>query len=215
MDYLIPEEEATNDMDFCPFPKGTHEDVERDNVSQHSTHIVGLLTGLQDTQKEIRKQDQKEAQKEAQRKAQRKFRRTEKDRRQEEQKKIAEQRREIDRLEAQSRELEKERQTRKGLEQQVQQLKAEIVQLKLNAKKWEENSTVLQGSVKALQRSLSLLCGESGVLCRNVNQPSAGSMTLSPSTSQSGPDTHVPPRNFPHLSNFHSKQLLWHADCAM
>ncbi|KAJ6125839.1 hypothetical protein N7471_010332 [Penicillium samsonianum] len=193
MDYLVHEEQANNDTDFCPIPKTSHEDVQNDTQKLPKSLLA-----------------QKEAQREAQRKAQRKFRRNQNDKIQQEQKKIAKQSREIEenrgRLEAQSRELEKEQKTRQGLEQQVQQLKAENMQLKLSAEKWEQNSTVLQGSVKDLQRSLGLLWGESGVICRNGNQSSAGSTTLSPSTSQSGTETHVAPRNFSLLSNFPRKE---------
>ncbi|KAJ6125846.1 hypothetical protein N7471_010339 [Penicillium samsonianum] len=171
---------------------------------------MALLTGLQDTQNAPKPRlSRKEAQKKAQRNAQRDFRLRQKARRQEEQKKIAEQVKQIkedqDRLEAQSRELEKEQQTRQDLEQQVRQLKGEIVQFGLSAKRWEENSTVLQGIVKALQGSVGLLSGESHAICRNDNKSSAGSMTLGPSISQSGPKTQVSPRNFPILSNLNSK----------
>ncbi|KAJ9475628.1 hypothetical protein VN97_g13239 [Penicillium thymicola] len=167
---------------------------------------MALLTGLQDTQNAPKS---RLSRKEAQRKAQRDSRLRQKARRQVEQKEIAEQVKQIkedqDRLEAQSRELEKEQQTREDLEQQVRQLKGEIVQFGLSAKKWEENSTVLQGIVKALQGSVGLMSGESHVICRNDNKSSAGSMTLSPSISQSGPKTQISPRDFPILSNFNSK----------
>lgn len=198
MDYLVSEEEATNDMEFCPLPKSTDEDhyVERNTGSQHTLSSHEPVSGLQATQKSFNSRL-------AQREAQRNFRKRQKEQRRLEQVKIEEQ----------SRELEKEQHARKDLEEQVQRLQAEIVQLKFSAGRWEENSTVLQGSVKALQKSLDLLHRGSSALCRDANQSSAGSMTpLIPSPSQSGLEGYVPPRNFSHLPNFLGKQRLSYVD---
>ncbi|KAJ5288383.1 hypothetical protein N7508_011158 [Penicillium antarcticum] len=196
MDYLVSEEEAANDMEFCPFPKSTDEDhlVERSNVSQLTLPSPSRAPVVepQATQKSFNSRL-------AQRQAQRNFRQRQKEQRMREQA----------RIEEQSRELEKEQHTRKGLEEQVQQLKAEIVQLNFSAERWKENSTVLQGSVKALQKSLDLLHRGSTALCHDANQPRARSKTpLSPSSSQPSPGNHVPPRNLSHLPKFLGKAKL-------
>ncbi|KAJ5288377.1 hypothetical protein N7508_011152 [Penicillium antarcticum] len=136
MDYLVSEEEAANDMEFCPFPKSTDEDhlVERSNVSQLTLPSPSRAPVVepQATQKSFNSRL-------AQRQAQRNFRQRQKEQRMREQA----------RIEEQSRELEKEQHTRKGLEEQVQQLKAEIVQLNFSAERWKENSTSLLQSAQS------------------------------------------------------------------
>lgn len=202
MNYLVPKEEPTTDMDLRPLPENAFdEDTQKDFVNHQLLPVGDQLT---ETQAAVRKALIARRS----RLAQQKFRDRQKEHKQQQKEKI----------EVQDQELEKEKKIRMSLEQQLQQTKAENGQLKLRVDRSENYCMVLQDSVKALQTSIESLQKSLDLLRRNTNgsrhdsnRPSAGHEPLSPATSQSGYKSHLASRPLSQLPSHLSKQFSLHA----
>ena len=167
------------------------------NLTLFGDQLTGIKIAVQKAKKALR----------SQRLAQKKFR--------DRQKQIREEQK--DKIEKQSRELKREIEKRMILEQQLQQMKAENTQLRFRVDRSEEYSTVLQSSVKTLQRSLDLLCGDTNDSRHGSNRPKIGPTTISPATSQSGHESQIPSQplsQLPHHLSKHAPHCMHYRPCS-